>query len=89
MKTLKSADEISIQKIFVDVRNVISKSLQTELDVISMDSTIDELGINSLDILEISFGIEDIYDVDIVGNDIIEMHSVKDIVSIIKSSYNK
>ena len=48
-----------------DVRSIIAKSLNTPVERLTPDSRLDELGAESLDVIEIVFGLEEKFDITI------------------------
>jgi acyl carrier protein len=48
-----------------DVRSIIAKSLNIPVERLTPDSRLDELGAESLDVIEIVFGLEEKYDITI------------------------
>jgi acyl carrier protein len=48
-----------------DVRSIIAKSLNIPVEQLTPDSRLDELGAESLDVIEIVFGLEEKYDITI------------------------
>jgi acyl carrier protein len=48
-----------------DVRAIIAKSLNIPVEKLTPDSRLDELGAESLDVIEIVFGLEEKYDITI------------------------
>ncbi|HHT25324.1 MAG TPA: acyl carrier protein [Clostridiaceae bacterium] len=67
-----------VKAVLVDVMGV------AEADVVPSAYLIDDLGADSLDAVEISIALQDIFKIEIEDDDILEMHTVSDIVDYIE-----
>jgi len=68
------------------VINIISSVLNKDKEEINLDSTLQELQIDSLDIMEIITEIEQSFSIDITGYDIAKVKTVKHIINIVTNS---
>lgn len=72
--------------IFEKVRDIISDQLGIDADEISMESSfIDDLGADSLDIVELIMALESEFDMEIPDEDAEKISVVSDVVDYIKS----
>lgn len=72
--------------IFDKIKNIISEQLGVEKDEITMDSSfIDDLGADSLDIVELIMALETEFDIEIPDEDAEKVTTVGDVVDYIKS----
>lgn len=72
--------------IFEKVRDIISDQLGIDADEISMESSfIDDLGADSLDIVELIMALESEFDMEIPDEDAEKISAVSDVVDYIKS----
>lgn len=72
--------------VFEKIREIIAEQFDAELDSITMDTTVaDDLGADSLDIVEVLMSIEDEFDVEIPDEAIENIKSVGDLVNYIES----
>jgi acyl carrier protein len=67
------------------VVSVIANVKDIEPDLISLDKTFEELGIDSLDAVEIMFEIEEEFDVDISDETAREVRAVSDVVRMLEA----
>ncbi len=65
VQTLDMSDDLEIINA---VRSIISKSLKIPVERLTPDSRLDELGAESLDVIEIVFGLEEKFDISIPFN---------------------
>jgi acyl carrier protein len=70
--------------IFAKVREIISDQFDVEEDTITNETTIDELGADSLDVVELVIAIEERFNIDIEDEIVEEICNVGDIVSYIE-----
>jgi len=70
--------------IFAKVREIISDQFDVEEDTITIDTTIDELGADSLDVVELVIAIEERFNIDVEDEIVEEICNVGDIVSYIE-----
>ncbi len=68
-------------KIINSVIDVIAKQKQIDHKSITVDSTLDELGVTSLDAITIVFDIEEKYDIEVPSDLLDELETVQDIVN--------
>lgn len=74
---------------FEKLREIIADVLSCEITDITADTTfVDDLGADSLDIFQIVMGIEDVFDIEVAGDDAEKIVTVADAVELIKSSVN-
>lgn len=72
--------------IFEKVRDIIAEQLGLEKDEIKMDSSfVDDLGADSLDIVELVMALEEEFDIEIPDEDAEKVSAVKDVVEYIKA----
>lgn len=72
--------------IFEKVKNIISEQLGIDADEISMESSfMDDLGADSLDIVELIMALESEFDMEIPDEDAEKISVVSDVVDYIKS----
>ncbi|WP_456399691.1 acyl carrier protein [Mesoaciditoga sp.] len=72
--------------IFEKVKNIISDKLGVEASSISEDSSfIDDLGADSLDVVDIVMAFEDEFGIKVEDEDLEKFSTVKDVVNYIKS----
>lgn len=71
--------------IFVEVRDILVDVMGiAESDVTENAYLIDDLGADSLDAVELSIALQDKFDIEIEDDDILQMHSVGDVVNYIE-----
>lgn len=73
--------EAMSDKIINSVIDVIAKQKQIDHKSITVDSTLDELGVTSLDAITIVFDIEEKYDIEVPSDLLDELETVQDIVN--------
>ncbi|MCD2346002.1 acyl carrier protein [Clostridium guangxiense] len=72
--------------IFEKVKDIIAEQLGLEKDEITMDSSfVDDLGADSLDIVELIMALEEEFDIEIPDEDAEKVSAVKDVVEYIKA----
>ncbi|MCD7809882.1 MAG: acyl carrier protein [Erysipelotrichaceae bacterium] len=71
---------------FEQVKNALVKSLDIEESEIKLDSSLnDDLGIDSLDAVELSLDLESEFDIEITDDELSSLKTVEDIVKLIES----
>ncbi|MCD7839897.1 MAG: acyl carrier protein [Erysipelotrichaceae bacterium] len=71
---------------FEQVKNALVESLNIEEDEIKLDSSLnDDLGIDSLDAVELSLDLENEFDIEITDEELGGLKTVEDIVKLIES----
>ena len=71
---------------FEQIVDIISKQLKTEADEIAQDTNImDDLGADSLDVVELLMSIEETFGVSVPDEDVAGLKTVKDIVDYIEN----
>ncbi len=71
---------------FEQVKNALVESLNIEEDEIKLDSSLnDDLGIDSLDAVELSLDLENEFDIEITDEELSSLKTVEDIVKLIES----
>ena len=74
---------------FDKLREIIAEVLNVDADEITMDTTfVDDLGADSLDVVQIIMGIEEEFDIEISNEDAEKIVSVGDAVEQIKNAIN-
>ncbi|MGI6176211.1 MAG: acyl carrier protein [Christensenellales bacterium] len=68
---------------FEKIANLISEKLEIDLDKITMDTTFDDLKIDSLDMVEIVMDVEEMFNITIESND--DLKTVGDFVAHIET----
>lgn len=72
--------------VFEKIREIIATQFDVEVDKITMETTVaDDLGADSLDIVEVLMSIEDEFDVEIPDEAIEDIKSVGDLVNYIEN----
>ena len=72
--------------IFEKVREIIADKLSLEEDEIKMESSfVDDLGADSLDLVELVMALEDEFDMEIPDEEVEKVTTVSDVVEYIKS----
>ena len=69
---------------FEKIKNIIAEQLGLDEDDIAMESVIEDLGADSLDLVEIIMALEEEFDTDISDDDVERIKTVGDIVSYVK-----
>ncbi len=78
-----------MSEIFEDVKAVIAEELEVEEDQIQMESKIvDDLGADSLDVVELIMRLEEKFDVEIPDEDAEKIQTVGDAVKFIEARVN-
>ncbi len=72
--------------IYESVKELISTQLEIEEDKINSETTFDELGADSLDIIDVVTDIESEYEVEIADGDFDNIKTVGDIVKLLGES---
>lgn len=73
--------------VFEKVREIVVEQLGVEEDDVSMDSSfIDDLGADSLDIVELIMALEEEFGLEIPDSEAENINSVKDVVDYIKNN---
>lgn len=76
-----------MDKVFEVVRDNVAEQLGIEIDKIEIDSTfIDDLGADSLDIVELIMSLEEEFDMEIPDEDAEKIVSIKDVVNYVKNN---
>ncbi|MCD7893798.1 MAG: acyl carrier protein [Erysipelotrichaceae bacterium] len=71
---------------FEQVKNALVESLNIEENEIKLDSSLnDDLGIDSLDAVELSLDLENEFDIEITDEELSSLKTVEDIVKLIES----
>lgn len=69
-----------------EVREVIAERLTVDIDsVVPRAALIDDLGADSLDLVELQMALEDEFDLEIMDEDVEKFKTVKDIVDFVES----
>ena len=72
--------------VFEKIKEIIVEQFEVEEDVVTMETTVaDDLGADSLDIVEVRMSIEDEFDVEIPDEEIENIKSVGDLVNYIEA----
>jgi acyl carrier protein len=70
--------------IFAKVREIISDQFDVEEDTITNETTFDELGADSLDVVDLIISIEERFNIDVEDEIVEEICNVGDVVSYIE-----
>ena len=74
------------QDVFTTVKNILVRELEISEDKVTPDARIQEdLGADSLDVMNITMRLEDEFDIKIPDEDITKIQTVQDIVNYIES----
>ena len=71
--------------VFDRVKEIIVAELGVDAEAVTIDSTLEDLGADSLDAVELIMALEEEYDLEIAEDDAKAMKSVKNIVDYIES----
>jgi len=71
--------------VFDKLKDIIKDELGFEIDSLTMESTLEDMGADSLDAVELIMAIEEEYDLEIAEADAQEFNSLGNIVSYIES----
>ena len=71
--------------LFDRVKEIIVDELGVDAEAVTIDSTLEDLGADSLDAVELIMALEEEYDLEIAEDDAKAMKSVKNIVDYIES----
>lgn len=75
-----------MEEIFEKVKNIIVEQLGVEEEKVTIEATfVDDLGADSLDIVELIMAIEEEFDIEIDDSDAEKIVNVKDVVEYIKN----
>ncbi len=69
--------------VFDRIKNIIMEQLELEQDEITMDTSFEELGVDSLDLFQIIIEIEDAFNIQI--EDAEEIKTIRDAVNFVES----
>ncbi len=73
--------------VFEKIRTILAEQLEVDAEEISLDTNIaDDLGADSLDVVELLMSIEDEFDVEIPDEEIENLKSVGDVVEYIQNN---
>ena len=70
--------------VFEKIRAIICDQFDIDEDDISMDSTLDDLGLDSIDAVDLADNIEDEFDVEIPDEELEKFKTVGDVVNFIE-----
>lgn len=70
--------------VFESVKNTIVEQCSVNEDIITNDATIENIGIDSLDVVDVIMALEDEYEIKIPDEDIEEIETINDLVEIIE-----
>ena len=74
--------------VFEKIQKIIAEQLGIAIEEVGMNTTFEELGIDSLEIFEIVMSIEDEFELEIPNEDVEKITNVKDTVKYIESKIN-
>ena len=78
---------MSSEEIFEKIKNIIVEQLQVNEDVVTLDASfIDDLGADSLDLVELIMALEEEFNIEIPDSDAEKVVSVEDVVNYIKEN---
>ena len=67
------------------IKRILEEITGTDPDDVHMDSKLtDDLGLDSLDAVEVAMAVEEEFDIEIDDEDLLELHSIQDIVDTIQ-----
>ena len=72
--------------IFDEIKDVICEQLEVEPDEVTMDTTFEELGADSLDLYQLVMAIEEEYGCDIPSDDVAAIATVEDVIKYLKDN---
>lgn len=76
--------------VFDKVRDIVAEQLDVEADNVAMESSIvDDLGADSLDVVDLVMSIEEEFDVEIPDEDVENIKTVGDIVKYVEANANE
>ncbi|MGN0622916.1 MAG: acyl carrier protein [Oscillospiraceae bacterium] len=76
--------------VFEKVRDIVAEQLDVDAEEITMESSIvDDLGADSLDVVDLVMSIEEEFDVEIPDEDVENIKTVGDIVKYVESASNE
>ena len=76
--------------VFDKLKSVIAEVLNVDPNEITMDSTFaDDLGADSLDVLQIIMGIEEVFDIEVPAESAENVTTVEDAVNLINDAINQ
>lgn len=67
-----------------EILNIVAYQLSTSVHALSLETTLHELNVDSLDAVELAMAIEDKYDINVPDEDLAKFKTVGDIVAYIK-----
>ncbi|MCD7775051.1 MAG: acyl carrier protein [Clostridiales bacterium] len=70
--------------VFEKIRTIISEQLDIEEEEITMDTTLDDLGVDSLDLIDIVMDLEDEFDLEVPDDALERFTSVGDVVAFVE-----
>ena len=75
--------------VFESIKTILSEQLEVDPEIITMDTNIaDDLGADSLDVVELLMSIEDEFDVEIPDENIESLRTVGSVVDYIQENMN-
>ena len=78
---------MSSEEIFEKIKNIIVEQLQVNEETVTLDASfIDDLGADSLDIVELIMALEEEFDMEIPDGDAEKISTVSDVVDYIKDN---
>ncbi len=76
---------VDTEDIFVQIRKVLSRMIKLKESTIALESHLrDDLGVDSVDIWEVSTKMEEEFSIEVKENDIVGINTVQDIVALVK-----
>ena len=73
--------------VFEQVKESLAEILSKDMDMIDMDTKlVDDLGVDSIDSVELIMAVEEVYDITIPEEDAMAMKTVGDVVEYIKAN---
>ena len=69
--------------VFDKLKKLIVEQFNVEEDAVTMDATLEDLGADSLDMVELVMAMEEELDIEFADEDVEKLHSVEDLVEYI------
>lgn len=69
--------------VFDKLKKLIVEQFNVEEDAVTMDATLEDLGADSLDMVELVMAMEEEFDIEFADEDVEKLHSVEDLVEYI------
>jgi len=70
------------------VLDVVAETLAMEKDALTLDKTFSEMNVDSLDMVELTMGIEEAFDIEISDEDAMEITTIQSAIDVVKKTAN-